>query len=51
TLAKLDGNKIILDSKAPDGRSGVRTYEFTDSGYVLTMTTGDVTAKRYYSKA
>lgn len=30
-----DGNKITLNSKAPDGWSGVRTYEFTDSVYVL----------------
>lgn len=68
----MDGNNLILTSKTEDGRSGIRVYEFTDSGLVIvsrfrqivnrekilstfvifqTLTSGDVTAKRYYSRA
>ncbi|KAF2899143.1 hypothetical protein ILUMI_07031 [Ignelater luminosus] len=50
SIAKLNGNKITVTSKTDDGRTGTRTYEFTDSGLTLTLTSKDITAKRYYSR-
>ncbi|KAF5280948.1 hypothetical protein FQR65_LT14916 [Abscondita terminalis] len=48
SCTKLDGNKLIVNSELPDGRKGTRTYEFCDKGFVVTMTSGDKVAKRYF---
>ncbi|KAK4881866.1 hypothetical protein RN001_005185 [Aquatica leii] len=50
SMAKLDGNKIIITSKSPEKDEGTRIHEFTDSQYILTMTRNNITAKRYYKR-
>ncbi|KAF5280949.1 hypothetical protein FQR65_LT14917 [Abscondita terminalis] len=47
-VAKKEGNVITVNSAGPDGRKRTRTYEFTDEGYTVTLTAGDVIAKRYF---
>ncbi|KAF5286874.1 hypothetical protein FQA39_LY00407 [Lamprigera yunnana] len=35
STTKLEGNKLIVNSKSPDGRQGSRIYEFDDKGFVV----------------
>ena len=48
-LAVREGaNKIVVNSTAPDNRRRTRVYEFCDKGYVVTLTVGDLVAKRFF---
>ncbi|KAB0802402.1 hypothetical protein PPYR_04588 [Photinus pyralis] len=46
--ATLDGNKLCIESYFPDGRNGTRIFEFNEEGFIVTMTTSSLEAKRYF---
>ncbi|KAF5279683.1 hypothetical protein FQR65_LT15304 [Abscondita terminalis] len=50
SIAKLEGNKIIVTSKNGDEDAGTRIHEFTDTGYIVTLTHAGVTGKRYFKR-
>ncbi|XP_031335058.1 uncharacterized protein LOC116182071 [Photinus pyralis] len=47
---KLDGNTLTVTTTADDGRYGTRVYDFTQKGFVQTLTVMNVTAKRHFAR-
>ncbi|KAJ3667012.1 hypothetical protein Zmor_002423 [Zophobas morio] len=52
STAKIDGNTLTVTSRVPNGKSGSRIFNFSDSELVVTLKEdgGGVTAKRFYKR-
>ncbi|KAF5280950.1 hypothetical protein FQR65_LT14918 [Abscondita terminalis] len=50
-FATRKGNVITVISTAADNRKRSRLYEFTEEGYTVTLTVGDLVAKRFFTRA